>query len=230
MSPTHNHVHAVAPCADALSRSQRGCLVAVVVAGHVAAGWGLMQAQASATPPGVAWPISVTWIASAAEPVAAPPTPQPLVRRARQPRPANVVAVPTPAPAAVEATSTPEPVEPAPADEAAMPVPAAPVALASETPLPKLIPASAVRYLEPPAPDYPAASRRLGEAGRVLVRTYIDEAGLPRSVQVEQSSGHARLDAAAMAAVRLARFKPYTENGRPVAGWALIPLLFDLEQ
>jgi len=86
-----------------------------------------------------------------------------------------------------------------------------------------------VQYLEPPVLEYPRASRRAGESGRVLVRVYIDEAGLPRTVLVGQSSGHARLDAAALDAVRQARFKPYTENARPTAGWALIPLIFDLE-
>jgi protein TonB len=48
-------------------------------------------------------------------------------------------------------------------------------------------------------------------------------------VQVSQSSGHARLDEAAIAAVQKARFKPALENGQPLSGWALIPLTFDLE-
>ena len=34
---------------------------------------------------------------------------------------------------------------------------------------------------------------------------------------------------AALAGVRTARFKPYTENGQPVAGWARIPIPFALE-
>ncbi len=87
-----------------------------------------------------------------------------------------------------------------------------------------------MQYLEPPLLEYPRASRRAGESGRVLVRVYIDEAGLPRSVTLSQSSGYARLDEAALAAVRGARFRPYTENGRALAGYALIPLIFDLEK
>ena len=78
--------------------------------------------------------------------------------------------------------------------------------------------------------EYPRPSRPFHEAGRVMVRVYIDEAGMPRTVQVSQSSGFARLDDAAVAAVQKARFKPYTENGRPTAGWAFIPLVFDLEK
>ena len=87
-----------------------------------------------------------------------------------------------------------------------------------------------MQYLEPPVLEYPRASRRFNEAGRVMVRVYIDEAGMPRTVQVSPSSGFARLDDAAVAAVQKARFKPYTENGRPTAGWAFIPLVFDLEK
>ena len=38
------------------------------------------------------------------------------------------------------------------------------------------------------------------------------------------------LDEAAVAAVKKARFKPYTENGQATAGWALIPIDFELEK
>ena len=78
--------------------------------------------------------------------------------------------------------------------------------------------------------EYPRASRRMGEAGRVLLRVYIDEAGQPRQVLLAQSSGFARLDEAAIAAMKKARFKPYTENGRPTAGWAPAPIDFELEK
>jgi protein TonB len=88
-----------------------------------------------------------------------------------------------------------------------------------------------VQYLEPPAVTYPRLSKRNGEAGLVVVRAYIDTSGgAPRSVLVEKPSRHPRLDEAAVAAVRKARFKPYTENGRPVEGWALIPIEFELEK
>ena len=87
-----------------------------------------------------------------------------------------------------------------------------------------------MQYLEPPVLEYPRASRRFNEAGRVMVRVYIDEAGMPRTVQVSQSSGFARLDDAALAAMKKARFKPYTENGRPTAGWAPAPIDFELEK
>ncbi len=113
-----------------------------------------------------------------------------------------------------------------------MPPPPLPVTVAAPQPpapppAPKVIPASAVQYLgDPPVPEYPRLSIRAGETGRVMLRIYIDEAGLPRTVQVERSSGHARLDEAGAAAMKKARFKPYTENGQAVAGWAFVPARF----
>jgi protein TonB len=62
------------------------------------------------------------------------------------------------------------------------------------------------------------------------VRVFIDEQGLPRDVQVSQSTGFARLDEAAVTAVRKTRFKPCIENGVAVSGWALIPIEFELER
>ena len=70
------------------------------------------------------------------------------------------------------------------------------------------------------------ASRR----SRTVLRVFIDEAGLPRQVLVNQSSGFARLDEAATTAVQKARFKPYSDNGQALAAWALVPLSFDLEK
>ena len=109
----------------------------------------------------------------------------------------------------------------APAAPAAPPAPPAPP--------PRTIPATAVQYLDPPAPLYPAASRRLGESGRVLVRVEIDTHGRARQVQLMRSSGSLRLDDAALTAVRGARFKPYTENGEPLVVWTTVPIVFELE-
>lgn len=143
--------------------------------------------------------------------------------------PPVVIAAPAaaPAPAAFEVAPPPEvPAPPAP------PVPAPQVAEAPPAPPapPKMIPASALQYLEAAPPEYPRASRRLNETGNVLLRVYIDERGLPASVQISRSSGFARLDEAALAAVKKWRFKPYAENGQPMAGWAVIPVIFELEK
>ena len=143
--------------------------------------------------------------------VKAPPPPQlalPLIAPEPSPSPSTLVAQVVPPPAPVVAT---EPPAPAPAPS-----------------LPKTIPPSAVQYLVPPAPVYSRMSAKMRESGKVLVRVYIDEAGLPRNVQLATSTGFSRLDDAALAAVRSCRFKPYLENGVAVAGWAAIPIEFEL--
>jgi protein TonB len=47
-------------------------------------------------------------------------------------------------------------------------------------------------------------------------------------VLVKQSSGHAVLDEAALAAVRAWRFEPATLNGAPVEAEAEVPIRFKL--
>ena len=113
------------------------------------------------------------------------------------------------------------------------PPPAAPVATVEAPPapapsLPRTLPPSAVQYLVAPAPVYSRISAKMRESGKAVVRVFIDEAGLPRNVQLAASTGFARLDEAALAAVRNCRFKPYLENGVAVAGWAAVPIEFEL--
>jgi TonB family protein len=126
----------------------------------------------------------------------------------------------------------PEPAPPALPDPPMVVVVAAPAPPAPPPPpaAPRELPASAIQYLEPPEPVYPRASRRLGEAGLVVVRVFVGTDGLPKQLQVLQSSGFVRLDEAALDGVRRARFKPPTENGQPTAGWARIPIPFELEK
>jgi len=79
-----------------------------------------------------------------------------------------------------------------------------------------------------PVPEYPRASQRRGEQGRVLVRVTISPEGRVVDARIQSSSGHDRLDNAALKAVRTARFKPYTENGRAYPAMADIPFDFVL--
>jgi len=165
--------------------------------------------------------------------VSAPPppaaSPQPVRAPERLPLPPIDIPPPPVPQAAPAEVVVHAPAPPAPAITVAV-APAAPASAAPEPAAPtRMLPASALQYLQPPVPVYPRASRRAGEAGRVVVRVFVDEAGLPRNVQVSQSCGHARLDEAAVQAVQNARFKPATHNGAPLSGWALIPLTFDLE-
>lgn len=219
---------------DTLTPGQRRAVALAIAALHGLAGYAVLQVPAVRQAVVEVAPIFVSLMAPTV-PVPPPPAPpppplpQPMLKKPPPPVPL-VAAAPAPAPAAFEAPPAPSP-EPLPAVVlAAPPVPPAPPAPPAPPPAPKLIPASAIQYLEPPAPEYPRTSRRLGEAGLVVVRVYVDEAGLPRAVQIAQSSGFQRLDDAAASAVQKARFRPYTENGVPTAGWARIPIPFELEK
>ena len=79
-------------------------------------------------------------------------------------------------------------------------------------------------------PRYPTLSRRLGEQGEVVIRALVGEDGRVLEAEVAQSSGHTRLDEAALAAVRAWLFSPATRAGRPVVHPLEIPVLFELQE
>ncbi|MCB6183710.1 energy transducer TonB [Leeia sp. TBRC 13508] len=87
---------------------------------------------------------------------------------------------------------------------------------------------SALSYIRAPQPQYPAASSRLNEHGRVTLKVMVDEFGRVMEINVQTSSGFSRLDEAAKRAVQQASFKPYVENGRPLKAWALVPIDFGI--
>jgi len=84
-------------------------------------------------------------------------------------------------------------------------------------------------YLRNPKPVYPPMSRRLGEEGKVLMRVRVSAQGLPLAVEVRQSSGYARLDEAARAAVERWRFVPAQQGSEAVEATVLVPLAFALD-
>ncbi len=88
---------------------------------------------------------------------------------------------------------------------------------------------SGVDYLSPPTVEYPISARRAGLEGRVMLRLLIDEKGQPQRADVQQSSGHPRLDEAARAAALRALFKPHLEDGQPMPVYALVPISFSLK-
>lgn len=64
------------------------------------------------------------------------------------------------------------------------------------------------------APVYPTTARRLGEAGTVVLRIEIDEAGQLVASDIARSSGFSRLDEAAQAAVKRWRCRPAMRDGQ----------------
>jgi protein TonB len=81
-------------------------------------------------------------------------------------------------------------------------------------------------YLHRPNPVYPAVSKRLREAGTVLLRVSLDAAGEVRDINVQTTSAYQRLDEAAIEAVRQWRFVPASRGQQPVASTVLVPIEF----
>ena len=113
---------------------------------------------------------------------------------------------PAPDPVAVMTSSTPESEAPAPATNAIVDM----------------------DYLSNPPPEYPRRSRALREQGLVSLRVHVSEAGVPDAIELDRSSGYRRLDDAAIAAVWRWRFAPARQDGREIAGWAIVPIRFAL--
>ena len=147
------------------------------------------------------------------------PVPQPLKPKLiEKPKPQQMVAE-TPVVQPTEyVVSAPKP---APVIEApAMPLPAGPVAMSSEL---------SVACPQREAPKYPPISRRMGEAGLVVLAVELNEQGLVASAKIHRSSGFPRLDEAGLAAVRSWRCTPAQRNGQAVRATALQPFKFVLE-
>jgi protein TonB len=167
--------------------------------------------------------VEATPIAPATPPPVAPSPPPPRPPRERpasKPRPVMAMA---PAPASPPPTFS---------------VPAAPVnsppAMPTAAPAPSVAPAAATparfdaAYLNNPEPNYPPASRRLGEEGKVMLRVRVTPAGLPAAVDIEKSSRFERLDEAARQAVARWRFVPARRGDEAVESSVIVPIVFRL--
>lgn len=125
----------------------------------------------------------------------------------------SVPVAPPPVPSKIEAPIVAEP--PAPP-----PKPAGPAVLSGEL---------ALTCPDRAPPTYPAISRRLGEAGKVILRVELDEAGRVDHVTIKTSSGYTRIDEAALATVKRWRCNPATRDGVAVRAVAIQPFNFVLE-
>lgn len=160
------------------------------------------------------------------KPTPAPPKPvqKPIVTPKPTPAP---VTTPTPAPTAITAPA-PTPTPASESSSAASAAPAASAPVQEGPPRPKTI-TSGIEYIQPPSPEYPSLSRRMGEEGKVMLRILVNEKGRPEQVEIRTSSGYTRLDEAAKRAGQAALFKPRIEDGRPVPVYAIVPIVFKLD-
>ncbi|NMF97305.1 energy transducer TonB [Aromatoleum toluolicum] len=84
-------------------------------------------------------------------------------------------------------------------------------------------------YLDNPAPQYPKLSRRRGEQGKVTLRVRVRADGRAEAVEIAHSSGHPRLDDAALETVRSWRFVPARQGDTPIDSSLLVPIAFRLD-
>jgi protein TonB len=77
--------------------------------------------------------------------------------------------------------------------------------------------------------EYPRASKILDEQGVVMLSVRIGIDGRPLEIILGASSGHSRLDQAALAAVAHWRFRPVTRDGVPIEAWTKLPIAFRLQ-
>lgn len=170
-----------------------------------------------------------TQVVKASKPVAAPQLPP----HPTEPERPRLLSVGIPEPSSAEFV-----VPVVPAQSGVMPAPPTPPASAKTnvnlTPHPSagalaLTTELSVICPQRVAPVYPALSRRLGETGTVLLRVELNESGEVTGAQVQGSSGYARLDDAALHAVRSWRCTPASRNGLAVRATALQPFHFVLQ-
>lgn len=202
----------------AADHSRRACVGATIVVVHAAALYAALTFAPQIKRAVAEVPLAVTFVTQAEPPRDRPlpkvsvVTPQPVVDVPELP----LIEIPNDAPASARAITIP----------VAPPPPAA--AQQEDRSVPKLV--SAVEYVREPVPRYPPQSRRLREQGLVVLRVVIDEHGAASSIEIETSSGHARLDDAAREAVSRAAFRPYVEDGEPRRALVLIPIEFALNR
>jgi protein TonB len=85
-----------------------------------------------------------------------------------------------------------------------------------------------VAALGNPKPGYPWLSRQRGEEGRVVLRVDVSATGSVDLIEIAESSGHRRLDEAALAAVAQWRFEPARIGDAPIATTVNVPITFRL--
>jgi len=80
-------------------------------------------------------------------------------------------------------------------------------------------------------PDYPPSELRAGNEGTVYLDLFVTVDGRIGEVRVKTSSGFPRLDEAAISHVkRTYRLSPAMEDGKPVADWVTLPVVFRIDK
>ena len=79
-------------------------------------------------------------------------------------------------------------------------------------------------------PEYPPSELRAGHEGTVYLDLMVQPDGRIGEVRIKTSTGFPRLDEAAISHVkRTYRLTPAMEDGKPVAGWVTLPVVFRID-
>ncbi len=190
-----------------------------------AAGERILSARGIGKPAPVAVPKPVPESSHATSDVAAPKPPRSVV-------PAPAVTAPTlpVLPAPFVATSTPARIAPPP------PSSPTPATVSPEIPVAPIMAAPAV-HIAPDLksardcarPAYPVVAQARNEAGTVVLQLLVGSDGRVVDSRVAESSGYAKLDEAAQAALSRCHFTPGTVDGVPEVAWANLKYTWRLE-
>jgi periplasmic protein TonB len=184
--------------------SRRAIVFFAIVAFHVLIVWALASGLARQVVEIIAPPIETDIIEEELQREEPPPPPPPEMERppVEVPPPEVSIDIPMETSTAIQdVTDRPPPPRPPP-----------PPRVVNRT-------APSVDLRRSPSTDdyYPPASRRANEEGVATVKTCVSPEGRATgSAEVAKSSGHPRLDEAAVKWAGRARFKPGTEDGKPV--------------
>lgn len=207
-----------APTSDSSFFTRRGLVFLIIVGLHIGLFYLLNSGMSHQLVEAVLGPIETRMIEEAPDVDEPPPPPPPKIETPPPFVPPPEIAIEIPADAAPTTAITnitrERPVVQAP------PV-AAPV-------IPRTAPKSDPRR-PLSQPEYPPSSRRAGEAGTVILEVLVLENGRVGDARVKQSSGHPKLDEAAVREVKRSwRLVPGTENGKPVQMWGQFAVTFKL--
>jgi protein TonB len=229
LAPRHPGFGHHALAAGVPPRTSRAAAASAIVALHVAA-FAALWISPHRTAIATSAPVLVLMQLGA--PTSAPPKPLP---HAPAPKTATRTEAPAPEVTVPPSDSSTAPPEAVPAPVASIgtertapsPLITAPVA-ERPTPPPLVLPDANAAYLANPPPEYPKASRRMGEQGRVILRVLIGTDGKAHRAEVRVSSGYERLDEAALKAVLAWKYEPGRRHGVPESMWFDVPVQFVL--
>ncbi|MEQ1890844.1 MAG: energy transducer TonB [Alphaproteobacteria bacterium] len=205
------------------SYAQRTAASDVVAASFVAAlhtaGFWAVQHYAPAQEIIPVTPGMMFSLVMAEQKVAQPPMPVPPQPKRQPPKPKR---------AQLAAIARTPAVNTAPPPPVALSRPVVISAPAPVAPLPVTPPDVMAAYADNPLPQYPAISRRHGEEGKLMVRVCVKADGSVGSATNIRSSGFARLDKAAVAALLQWRFRPARRGTQPIEGCVDVPWVWSL--